>query len=56
MRNAVFILLAIWVALSALLTIAAIGKPREPITPGVAVAVVITSMLMITGFSYLWAS
>ncbi|WP_165350451.1 hypothetical protein [Xylanimonas protaetiae] len=42
------IALITYLALSALIVIAGVGKPREPITPGLAVGTVVTTAALIT--------
>lgn len=39
-------------AIGSLATIASIGKPRKPITPGIAIYVVVVSALEVAGLVY----
>jgi hypothetical protein len=41
--------MVVWAALGSLLSIAFIGRPRDPITPGAAVASVLVAALYIWG-------
>ncbi len=52
----VLALLIAFQALGALVTIGRVGKPRGPLTPGVAIGTVIISVLLIVGYCYLAAS
>lgn len=47
-------LMVAWLTLGALLTITVIGKPRKPITSGMAVAIVITMALEIVAILAYW--
>ena len=41
--------LVAWLALGALASVALVGKPRKPLTPGVAVATVLINALIVVG-------
>lgn len=43
---------AVWFGYGIGATIAAIGKPRKPVTPGIAVAVFVVNGLLIAGVAY----
>jgi hypothetical protein len=42
-------ILVAWLTLGVVLTIALIGKPRKPITPGVAVATLVINSALVLG-------
>ena len=56
MRTTVFVALVLLHAISALGTVALVGRPRKPVTPGLAVATVVTAALMIAGLAFLWST
>ena len=47
--NWIQILMIVWFALGAGATLASIDKPRDPITPGLAVGSIVVTALMILG-------
>ena len=53
MHTAILIALIFFFTCGALVTIGTIGKPRSPVTPGVAVAVTVVNLLFAAGAIYL---
>jgi len=51
-----FIYLALWAVMNAIATIAFIGRPRQAITPGAAVAAVIIHVSQLWAAWYLWTA
>lgn len=56
MRNVVAIVILGWYALAALIVVTQVGKPREPLTGGVAAFTLLVSGLSAWGIAYLWQS
>ena len=56
MRGAVAIAIITFQVLGSLVTISVVGKPREPLTGGVAATVVLVQALICLGIYWLWAS
>jgi hypothetical protein len=50
----VFIVVVSLLAIGALLTVASVGKPRGPITGGMAVTTVITQILLIAAITWFY--
>jgi hypothetical protein len=56
MRTAILIALVMVQIGGSLTTVTMVGKPRQPLTPGMAAATVAVSLLMVAGFVTLWAT
>jgi hypothetical protein len=54
MRTAIFGALIFLQVCAGLATIGAVGKPREPVSPLIAVVTTITTGLICAGIAYLW--
>jgi hypothetical protein len=53
-RTLIFALVVAWCAFEIIVGIASIGKERQPITPLLAVIILIIYGALIAGISYLW--
>jgi hypothetical protein len=53
MENIVYYALVLLYLLSATVSVAQVGKPRVPVTPGVAAAMVVVSAMLIAAVTYL---
>ena len=52
METIIAYVLAAWFVFSGLATVAYVGKRRDPITPGIAVATVVVQLLTVLGVLY----
>ena len=56
MRGAVTVVIIAFFAFGSMATISLVGKPREPLTGGVAAATVLTQAALSIGVYWLWAA